>query len=100
MVRIRKPNGELHMCMDPKDLNKNTKRKHQIPTRNKIMSELAGAKNFSYLDTSRLLAVETTVHEDGTFNTPYGHCYFRSLSFGINSAPKVYKDMRKDTGQS
>lgn len=47
MVCVKKKNGELRMCMDPKDLNENIKHEHyQIPKR----GEMAGAKYFSKLD--------------------------------------------------
>ena len=54
MVCVRKPNGDLRICKDPKDLNNNIKREHyQIPTRDEITSQMAGAKNFSELDASQ-----------------------------------------------
>ncbi|KAL6477262.1 hypothetical protein MHYP_G00130970 [Metynnis hypsauchen] len=46
MVCVKKKNGELRICMDPKDLNENIKREHyQTPKREEITSEMAGAKN-------------------------------------------------------
>lgn len=51
MVCIRMPNGDLRMCIDPKDLNNNKIREYyQIPTRDEITSEMAGSKYFSKLD--------------------------------------------------
>ena len=50
---VKKPNGELRVCLDPKDLNENIKREHyQIPKREEITSEMAGARYFSKLDAS------------------------------------------------
>lgn len=54
MVVTKKKSGELRTCMDPKDLNENIKREHyQIPTREEIISEMAGASYFTKLDASQ-----------------------------------------------
>lgn len=94
--------GEFHgvcqktewRCMDPKDLNNNIKREHyQIPTRDEITSDMAGAKYFSKLDASQGFW-QLKLHEDSTkyctFSTPYGRYSFQRLPFGICSAPEVY----------
>lgn len=53
MVYVKKNNGELRVCMDPKDLNGNIKREHyQIP-KQEIMSEMSGARYFTKLDASK-----------------------------------------------
>lgn len=50
MVCVKKKNGEIRVCMDPKDLNENIKREHyQIPKREEITSEMAGAMYFPSL---------------------------------------------------
>ena len=54
MVCVRKPNGALRICMDPKDLNENILREqYQIPKREEILSEMAGAQWFTKLDASQ-----------------------------------------------
>ena len=80
--------------MDPKDLNNNIKREHyQIPTRDEITSEMAGAKYSSKLEASQGFW-QLKLHEDSTkyctFNTTYGRYSFQRLPFGICSAPEVY----------
>lgn len=53
-VDKKNKNKELRICMDPGDLNKNIKREHyQIPKREEIASEMAGAKYFSKLDAAQ-----------------------------------------------
>ena len=94
MVCVKKPNGDLRVCMDPKDLNANIKREHyQIPTRDEITSEMAGAKYFSKLDASQGFW-QIKLHEDSTkyctFNTPFGRYSFQRMPFGICSAPEVF----------
>lgn len=50
---IEKKNGQLRICLDPRDLNKAIKRENfKLPTREEIMSQFAGAKWFSKLDAS------------------------------------------------
>ncbi|XP_048054388.1 uncharacterized protein K02A2.6-like [Megalobrama amblycephala] len=94
MVCVRKANGELRVCMDPKDLNANIQREHyQIPTREEIISEMGGAKFFTKLDASQGFW-QVKLHEDSThyctFNTPFGRYSFLRMPFGISSAPEVF----------
>ena len=49
-----KPNGDLQVCLDPKDLNKAIKQRyHKIPTVEEVTYELAGSKLFSKLDANQ-----------------------------------------------
>jgi hypothetical protein len=49
MVVVPKPNGELRICLDPRDLNFAVKREHyQMPTLDETTSQLAGAKYVFY----------------------------------------------------
>ena len=51
LVYRRKPNGQLRIRLDPKDLNKAIRREHHvIPTLEEILPKLAGAKFFSIVD--------------------------------------------------
>lgn len=94
MVVTKKKNGELRTCMDPKDLNENIKREYyQIPTREEIISEMAGACYFTKLDASQgfwQLRLEEDSTKYCTFNTPYGRYCFLRLPFGIKSAPEIF----------
>lgn len=78
MVCLKKKNGELRMCMDPKDLNENIKCEHyQIPKREEITSKMAGAKYFSKLDASQgfwQLRLDESSTKLCTFNTPFRGC--------------------------
>lgn len=75
--------------MDPKDQNANIKIEHyQIPTRNEITSEMAGAQFFRKLDASQGFW-KLQLHEDSTkycaFNTPFGRYSLQRMPFGISS---------------
>lgn len=94
MVITKKKNGELRICLDPKDLNESIKREHyQIPTREEIISEMSGARYFTKLDASQgfwQLKLDESSTGYCTFNTSFGrHCFLR-LPFGIKSAPEIF----------
>ena len=51
LVFSRKSNGQLRLCLDPKDLNKAVKQTyHKVPTMEELTHKLSGAKVFSKLD--------------------------------------------------
>jgi len=53
LVIVEKKTGQLRLCIDPRDLNKNIKREHfHLPTKTEITAEMAGAKWFTKLDAS------------------------------------------------
>uniref|UniRef100_A0A0S7EQV5 ribonuclease H n=1 Tax=Poeciliopsis prolifica TaxID=188132 RepID=A0A0S7EQV5_9TELE len=94
IVITKKKNGELRICMDPKDLNENIRREHyQIPTREEIISEMSGASYFTKLDASQgfwQVKLDESSTKYCTFNTPFGRYCFLRLPFGIKSAPEIF----------
>lgn len=94
LVIVEKPDGDLRLCIDPKDLNKAIQREHyRLPTKTDITSAMSGACYFSKLDASSgfyqiVLDEEST--KLCTFNTPFGRHCFQRLPFGISSAPEVF----------
>ena len=94
MVIVVKKNGDLRLCLDPRDLNKVIKREHfQLPTREGIMSQFAEAKWFSKLDASSgfwQMKLDNTSSRPCTLSTPEGRYRFLCLPYGILSAPEVY----------
>ncbi|XP_063952169.1 uncharacterized protein K02A2.6-like [Lytechinus pictus] len=94
LVVVKKKNGQLRVCLDPRDLNRAIKREHyKLPSRAEISSQFAGAKYFSKLDASSGFW-QIQLDEDSsklcTFITPYGRYRFLRLPFGICSAPEVF----------
>lgn len=94
LVIVEKPNGDLRLCIDPKDLNKAIQREHyRLPTKSDITSAMSGACYFSKLDASSgfyQIVLDEESSRLCTFNTPFGrHCFLR-LPFGISSAPEVF----------
>ena len=51
MVAVPNPDGQMRICLDPKDLNEAVQREHyQIPTIEEVATRLHGAKLFTVLD--------------------------------------------------
>jgi hypothetical protein len=94
LVIVVKRNGDLRICLDPRDLNKAIKREHfKLPTREERMSQFAGVKWFSKLDASSgfwQMKLDDASSRLCTFNTPEGRYRFLHLPYGILSAPEVY----------
>ena len=93
LVIVKKTNGSLRLCLDPKDLNKAIKREHyQMPTTESILLKLAGAKLFTKLEASNAywqIPVDEESSRLLTFNSPYGRYCFKRLPFGIRSASEI-----------
>lgn len=53
LVIVEKKNGDLRLCIDPRDLNRWIKREHfKLPTKTDITRAMAGARFFSKLGAS------------------------------------------------
>ncbi|GFW99794.1 uncharacterized protein K02A2.6 [Trichonephila clavipes] len=91
---VEKPNGNLRLCLDPRDLNKVIKREHyQIPCTDDI-SKLEGKKIFSVVDLKDgfwHVPLDEVSSEICTFNTPFGRYKFNKMPFGIVSTPEVFQ---------
>ena len=94
MVVVKKPNGKIRVCLDPRELNKAIKRQHyKLPTREEIMAKFSNAKVFTKLDASQGFWQMKLDEESSyltTFTTPFGRFRYKRLPFGIKSAPEVY----------
>jgi hypothetical protein len=93
LVVVQKPNGQLRICLDPRDLNKAIKREHySLPTTEEILANMPNAKYFSKLDASKAfwqIQVDEESSKLLTFNTPHGRYRFKRLPFGIHSASEI-----------
>ena len=92
-VITEKLDGSLRLCLDPKHINKNTRREHfQIPTFTEISTQLGGARLFIILD-QKDSYWQVELDEDSSllccFNTPFGRYRFVRMPFGITSASEV-----------
>ncbi|XP_063959342.1 uncharacterized protein K02A2.6-like [Lytechinus pictus] len=92
----RKANGKLRICLDPKNLNRATKRTHhKTPTLEEITHKMSGAKVFSKLEArhgywSVVLDEESSFLT--TFNSPFGRFRYLRLPFGLNVSQNVFQE--------
>lgn len=95
MVVSMKSNGQLRICLDPKDLNKAIKRcHHKTPTVEEITYKLAGAQYFSKLDAKNGYWSVKLDHESSmltTFNTPQGRYRYLRMPFGLIMSQDVFQ---------
>lgn len=94
IVPVRKTNGKLRICIDPRALNKYILQpKYQLPTLDEIKSRMKNAKVFALLDASNgfwMLNLNEESSDLCTFITPFGRYRFKRLPFGISSAPEEF----------
>lgn len=95
MVVIEKSNGQLRICLDPKDLNTAIKRhRYPMPTVDEVLSKLDGAKVFSKLEASSecwQIKVDEPSAKLLAFDTPFGRYCFKRLPFGVHSAAEIFQ---------
>lgn len=100
LVIIEKPNKELRLCLDPKDLNAAIRREiHRIPTPETIIANLSGKKVFSVFDMRQgfwQIELDEDSAEYCTFNTPFTRYKFNRLPFGLSSAPEVFQKKNEE----
>ena len=76
LVIVKKSNGKIRVCLDPRDLNRAVKRSHYpLPTIEEVATRLSGAKVFSVLD-AKCGFWQVQLDEKSsyltTMNTPFG----------------------------
>ena len=91
-----KPNGNLRLCLDPKDLNKAIERNQWYSrTMDDILPELAKSKCKTLKDITSgywhvILDLASSLLT--TFNTPWGKFRWLRLPFGLKKASDVFQE--------
>lgn len=95
LVIVRKPSGNLRICIDPRPLNRALKRCHfPSPTIDDILPDLSRAKVFSVCDIKNGFWHVTLDEESSymtTFATPYGRYRWLRMPMGISPVPEVFQ---------
>lgn len=95
IVVVKKPNGKLRLCIDPKPLNQALKRNHYaMPTIEDILPELNKARIFSVVDAKDGFWHVELDEESSyltTFGTPWGRYRWLRMPFGISPAPEEFQ---------
>ena len=101
MVTVKKKNGKVRICIDPKDLNEAIMREHYpLPTLEDVATRLSRARVFSVLDAKTgfwQVKLDTDSSYLTTFNTPMGRYGWTRMPFGICSAPEVWQIRMNET---
>ena len=97
MVTIIKPNGQLHICIYPCNLNRAVKREYYpMQTIEEVVTRMPNTKYFSVLDASSgfwQVSLDTENTDLCTFNTPFGRYKFKCLPFGLSSSQDVFQNL-------
>ena len=100
MVTVKRPNGQLRICLDPKDLNRVVKRSHYpLPMMEELLPQLTKAKVVSTFDIKNgfwhIQLVEAS-SKLTTFNTSFWRYRWLHLSFRLSSALEVFQRQRRN----
>ena len=92
MVIVKKKSGKIRLCIDPKPLNKASKRSHyMLPVREDIVPELASASLHSVRRQEWHIELDEESSYLTTFQTPYGRYRYCRMPFGISPAPEYFQ---------
>ena len=95
MLAVIKPNGNVRICIDPKDLNCAIKCEHYpMKTIEDVAAKPSNAKYFPKLDAESgfwQIVLDEPSNKLLTFNTPFGRYKFNRLAVGISSSPEVFQ---------
>ena len=91
---LRKPNGEVRVCLDPSNLNKAIIREHHKPMTVEIAHELAGATVYTKADALKAFLQIHLTHEASLlmkFNSHRGQLRFLQMPFGAKMSQDMFQ---------
>lgn len=94
IVLVKKPNGTIRICLDPKRLNEVILReRYELPTFEELTHNLSGSQYFSILDASKgfwQIPLSEESSKFTTFVTPFGRYRFLRLPYGLSNSPEIF----------
>lgn len=97
LIIIEKKNGQLRVCLDPRNLNKAINRTHYpIPSVDMVRAKVAGARFYSTLDASSgfwMCKLSEKSSYLTTFNTPFGRYRFKRLPYGSTVLRNIFIEL-------
>ena len=103
LVLVRKPSGDLRVCVDYRRLNAAAVTSYPLPNITETIDRLAGASYFTSIDmTSGYDQVEIAEEDkDKTaFISPYGLYQYCRMPFGLARAPGTFQSVIEDMVQA
>ena len=95
LVLVRKPNGKLCVCLDPRTTNKALRfNMHNARTFPEIMSKIKKVEYISKINANSrfwILPMDAESQLLTTFNTPWGRFCFLKMPFGLNQSQYFFQ---------
>jgi hypothetical protein len=95
LVIVPKKNGNWHLCIDYKELNKETLKDYfPLPFIDQVLDTLDGKKYLSLLDRFsgyNQIQIALEYKENTTFTYPWGTYAYRLFPFGLCNAPTIFQ---------
>ena len=95
LILVRKPNGKLRVCLDPRTINKALRfNVHIARTFQDITTSIRRVCKISKIDANSgfwTLPMDEASQLLTTFNTPWGHYCFMKMPFGLNQAQYFFQ---------
>ena len=95
LVLVRKPNGKLRVCLDPRTINKALRFNiHNARTFPEITSQITNVKYVSKIDANSgfwTLPMDSESQILTTFNTPWGRFCFLKMPFSLNQSQYFFQ---------
>ena len=95
LVLVRKPNGKLRVCLDPRTINKALRfNVHNARTFQDVTSSIRKITKVSKIDANSgfwMLPMDSQSQLLTTFNTPWGRYCFVKMPFGLNQAQYFFQ---------